>query len=82
VRSVDKARITASFVVTDGRVLEVGAPRWCDLDERGVLAASEVVWLTGDLVCDNADPKMCSACRYLAGAAARRASHRILGRTP
>lgn len=41
---VDKARITASFEIVVGQVTEVGAPRWCDLDERGVLKPSEVVW--------------------------------------
>lgn len=25
-----------------------------------------LVWLAGDLVCDNPDPKLCSACRWLA----------------
>ena len=42
---VHKARISASFMIgSDGAVQEVRPPRWCDLDERGVLRPSKVTW--------------------------------------
>lgn len=46
---IPKVYIRSSFNIDGARVAERPPPKWCDLDERGVLKPSDVCWSKDDL---------------------------------